>query len=1375
MSELNTKATVTLNVNGQQAEETLQKLRANALNLESAIAKAAAAGNKTDLKRLRRELTDTKRQIREIESATQQVENVMRHLDKATPKELQKTLATLNKQLDLIERGTPAWDAHCAKIKMVKAEIQAVNMHLRDNESFWSRFNRVMNDWQTTIMGAVAAVTGLVLAGRSAVKAFAEMDEELANTRKYTGLTVDEVNELNDAFKNMDTRSSRAQLNELAQEAGRLGKNTIEDVKGYVEAADIINVALVDLGNGATQTIAKLSNIFGVEKDMGTRDAMLSVGSAVNVLSQNCTASKQYLVEFTQRMAGVGAQADLTIPQLLAFGATLDANGQKTEMSASALGKLTMMLFQKPGEVAAQVGLDVEKFTEVLKTSTNDGLIMFLERIQQLGSKDGLAVLAPLFKDLGMDGVRMSQVLATLAEHLDMVKWEQEEANKAFREATSASHEYEIFNNTVQAGLDKAKKRISELSIELGEKLLPIMRHVYSSTSLTLRFLSLVVDFVIKYHKEIISSVAALTAYKIAVNAVNIAMKIHHGWIVLTQTAHKAGAAVMATYRTAVLYCSVAYNKLTGNLERAAAAQRALNTAQKANLWGLIAAAIAAVIVYLIQYEKELSQEQKIEKEMKGIKAEATKQMEDERLQLNLLREAAMNENLTLDERKKAIDKLNEIIPDYNAYLDETSGKYVENKAALDEYINSLVRKYEIEGAEDKLKAIGKAKADLNLDKNTKQTEKSDLEKQASAAKVSNSKQPQQATGHGRSAVDTDLGYIYDTANASWDAAIEKKQAEIDAIDKQLREQEALEKQIMEVYGKDLQKAAISQPTPVVDNSDPDFVIPNGDESKDKFAAEKEWKEREDALNRIAYAKGEKSYLAYMQRMNEIEIEFNQKKLKHTDLTETERLTIEASYYEALKKQSDAAHKQTIEEENASYNEQMAVLKQKFIDSEMTYEVYEEAIEQLEITHLNNLKSLQEEGSKERLNTEKQLQDKLLANQRKHQKEYEAAEKKHQDQLAKMKASYFGDNPQERQAKFDADMVLLKEVYNAELAAAGDNAKEKLRIEEAFQKARLALMRKYNIEGADENMNFLEKWNESVIDFLDSDLGSAISGSIDTLVSGMASIFQQMTTILQAELEIQTSNIERRYDREISLAEGNNFKVKRLEKQKEAEIAKAKKESNRKMFAMQVFQAVAQTASAAINAYSSAAAVPMVGYILAPIAAGMAIAAGAMQVAAIKKQQQASEAQGYSKGGFTKDGAVDEIAGVVHAGEWVASQSLTKNPRTRPLIEALDYAQRTNTIGSINSEDVSRSITAPAILAQSAQNQAPQRVIIENNTTVPAASPEGKELAEVLTSLKQRLDEPFITVNSVTGDTGMKQAQDEYERLIRNKTPKYRR
>ena len=364
--------------------------------------------------------------------------------------------------------------------------------------------------------------------------------------------------------------------------------------------------------------------------------------------------------------------------------------------------------------------------------------------------------------------------------------------------------------------------------------------------------------------------------------------------------------------------------------------------------------------------------------------------------------------------------------------------------------------------------------------------------------------------------------------------------------------------------------------------------------------------------------------------------------------------------------------------------------------------------------------------------------------------------------------------------KFTTDYVLLGQVYAAELKAAGNNAKEKLRIEKAYQKAVLALREKYNIKGREENKRSLKEWNEDVLDFLDSDLGKSIEGSIDTLVNSMQAIFQQLSTIIQAELEIQTAQIDKRYEREISLAEGNNYKVKQLEKQKEAEKVKAKKEANKKMFAMEVIQAVAQTATAALNAYSSAAAIPVVGWVMAPIAASLAVAAGALQIASIKKQQQASEAQGYARGGFTPPGRKDEEVGVVHAGEWVASQELVQDPTVRPILEVLDHAQRTNTIGNLSAEDVSQSITAPVVLARTAAEKlsSPQRVVVENSSSDADSSALSASLSaytETMQQLKDRLNEPFVTVNSVTGELGMKQAQDEYDRLMRNKTPKSRR
>ena len=201
------------------------------------------------------------------------------------------------------------------------------------------------------------------------------------------------------------------------------------------------------------------------------------------------------------------------------------------------------------------------------------------------------------------------------------------------------------------------------------------------------------------------------------------------------------------------------------------------------------------------------------------------------------------------------------------------------------------------------------------------------------------------------------------------------------------------------------------------------------------------------------------------------------------------------------------------------------------------------------------------------------------------------------------------------------------------------------------------------------------------------------------------------------------------------------------------------------MFAMQVIQAVAQTATNALNAYGSAAAVPVVGYILAPIAAAMAVAAGAVQIAAIRKQQQASDAQGSSQGGFTKPGAVDEPAGIVHAGEWVASQKLLANPVARPMIEALDYAQRTNTIGSLRAEDVSRSIRANDSLVRMAET--------DGSEVIVAAAV--AQSAQAVAELTQRLNEPFVTINTVTGDHGINAKQEEYARLMDNVTPKSKR
>ena len=1344
MSDYATNTSVNLMINGQQAAETLANLKKHALDLSEQIAKAAAAGDKLTLQKLRKELRDTNRQIKEMESSTMQVDNVLRRLDKATPKELQKTLQTLNKQLDYMERGSDAWTAQAQRIRLVKEEIARVNGELAKSQTFLERFNSKWQEWQTVAVGGVAALTGAVMAGKQAVQMYAEMEQEMASVRKYTGMTAEQVEHLNEQFKKIDTRSSREELNRLAQEAGRLGKSSEEDVLGFVKAADQINVALDELGDGATLQLSKLTSIFGDEERLGTERSLLAVGSVINELSQNCTAGASYLAQFGQRLAGVGAQAGMTVPQVMAFGAVLDSQGQKVEMSATALSKLIMNLFKNTEKIASATGMDLEKFNAALKNSTNEGLLMLLNRLNELGD---MSVLAPVFADMGENGARASAVISALAGNVDMLIWEQQEAAKAFDEATSVTKEFEVQNNTVQAGLDKARKGFQEMAISLGQELMPVMRHFISTTSATMRVMLQLVKFIKEHKTAILSLAAAVATYTVAVNLALIKEKLHAAFIAIK-------TAALHVHKVAVLAASVAYNRMTGNVVRANAAMKLLNATMMMNPWGLVAGAIVGVGVALysiFKNSKDAANEQKkltaeeerqfrvkkqIDDHNKAVDEEYAKQAAT----VTSLTKVVNNSNLSLEKRREALKRLQEIVPDYHASLTDEGKLINDNKDALDNYLVSIKQSIRMKMNQEKLEDI--ATQQIPIEDNIKR-----LEQQNEAFKrvIEDAKR---AAESGDDAKKKKMSQEIREMNS----IIAKNNHQIRSLKKQWQELEDVASGI-----------SIDMPEPTKTKPSGDGQLPDGADDKkagkgNKFQKEDDWREREQALNRIAYAKGTADYEQYNARMLEIEVEYNRRKLLHKDLVGNEEVTIEAAYQEALKKQRQNAIEGTVQQEEVAYKEVMAILQQRYMDGELSARQYQNAIELAELEHLRKVASLYEDGSKEKLRAEKHYHDTSLKYQQKHLQEARQAQEK-------MRQAYFTKGFRiTDDESYQRDMQNLELVYRQMLKAAGDSKRDRLRVERAFYEAKYQLARKYNKREAKELKKSFRGAIDDSIAWLESDAGKAMTESFSTIVNQMGAIFSGLSEIIQAELDIQTAQIERKYDREISYAEGNKSQEVALEQQKQAEIGKAKQEANRKMFAMQVLQAVAQTAMSAISAYSSAAAIPMVGFIMAPIAAAMAVAAGAIQIASIKKQQQASEAQGYMEGGFTKPGRKDEPAGIVHAGEWVASQDLLRNPQARAMIETLDYAQRTNTIGRLSASDVSQSITAPQRMAQASSNG--------ELLAVAAAS---QALSRSVNEMNVRLHEPFVTVNTVTGDTGIKKAQDEYEQLMRNKTPKSRR
>jgi hypothetical protein len=238
---------------------------------------------------------------------------------------------------------------------------------------------------------------------------------------------------------------------------------------------------------------------------------------------------------------------------------------------------------------------------------------------------------------------------------------------------------------------------------------------------------------------------------------------------------------------------------------------------------------------------------------------------------------------------------------------------------------------------------------------------------------------------------------------------------------------------------------------------------------------------------------------------------------------------------------------------------------------------------------------------------------------------------------------------------------------------------------------------------------------------------------------------------------------EKKYEKMISAAGNNTQKTKKLEEQKEKEVAKIKTKYAHKQASMQVAQAIAQTAISAIAAYGSAmSGVPYpANLVLAPVAAGIALAAGALQIATIKKQQQAQDA-GYYEGGYTSSGRDwHKKAGIVHENEFVANHVAVNNPNVRPFLNYIDKAQRNNTIGGLTALDVSRAMGSNTTVVS-----APVVNVDNNNSELQQMLNESHEAISKLTML---LAAGIHAKVFIAGDDGVKKNLEIYDNLMSNK------
>lgn len=597
-----------------------------------------------------------KKQTEVIKQLQQEYDNLYEEigLTNLSLRDLGKRQKDLNAILRQLNPNTELYKQYSEQLKEVNNRIKELRGTANETRFSLSKLTDGFNKYGAIAASAIAGLTGITLTMRSCVNEYAEMEEAQSQVIKYTGLTKDEVKVLNEEFKQMDTRTARTRLNELAGDAGKLGISTKEGVKEFVEAADMINVALgEDLGKEAITQIGKLADMFGTG-DRSLKENMLAVGSAVNSVAQNSSAAEPYLVEFTARMGGVGKQANMAITDIMGFASALDQNMLRSEMASTALSGLILKLYQEPSKYAQLAGLQVEEFTKLMSEDVNEAVLTFLEALNRMG---GMDKMAPVLDKMSLSGAEAASVISALAGNVEKVRKEQLGANQAFVEGTSVVNEFSVQNSTVQAELDKAKKRFADIRVELGEQLLPVMKYMVSTGSLTVKGLSAVVSVLMENKRVIVTVTSAIAAYVLVVKSATLAKK---AYTVATK------AATMAT-----------------NL---------FSKATKASPWGLVISGATAAMTYLSLFRDETDKTTESQKKLN----DALQQNADEMNSLRSVQDRAKNMD-TLNKRQlnqlradaqaevQAIeDKLSAETIAYRKYYDEQK-KIIESRTDIDQ------------------------------------------------------------------------------------------------------------------------------------------------------------------------------------------------------------------------------------------------------------------------------------------------------------------------------------------------------------------------------------------------------------------------------------------------------------------------------------------------------------------------------------------------------------------------------------------------------------------------------------------------------------------------------------------------------------------
>ena len=1235
----NATASLTIVINGKQIEDTFSGLKKEVGKLSRELSNLTP-GTEEFQKKVE-ELRNAQRRFNEIKS---EVDNVKKSIEQNLEpvQELQESIGKVPEKMDEIHKKTT---------------------------SLGSIFQGVFKANIATFL-----FEGFIGKARNATDELIKLSDLMTGVEKTSGLASEQVRELWNEFDNLNTRTSKQELLNIAQIGGRLGITDKDQLREFTTEIDKIYVALGDSFQGGleevTTKVGKLKNLFSETRDQNYGEALNAIGSALNELGANGSSTEQNITEFATRIGALPSVLKPSIEKTLGLGAAFEESGIDAEVASSGYSRFMSVAGNNIDAFARQMKITKKEASELFNTRPEEFFLRFGESLKGLGAEQTAGVL----KGLKLNTVEIQKALGTAGDKADRFRQLMNLSGTAMQESTSIQNEFNKVNENTAAIWEKIKKVFSEtftsdtMSQWFGGfiKLLGRFTGVTSQAGDGVNAFRERIAFLMK---AIVVCTTAFISYRAAVYLSYIVTKAAWKQTILYNTAMKVANATTALWKGTILLLSAAKATLTGNTIRATAAMRTFNLVTKMNPWGLLLGAITAVVTALVLFsnkQKEVNLQLKIQND--AIK-EANIQTAAQEHHLRQLLKTANDTNKNYNERKKAVDELNRLVPQYNKQLTVETANTDRAKQALDRYIESI----KAAAREKYLKALVDQKAEALA-----KAEYSSLEE--NIAWYERTWNAVKNLGNPMATMSDDLVTATKNKMQNVKKAGEELKTATDLLVKQ--QEENAKKGI--VVSDDNVTPITPTDTTNSKTKDKDYTDDYRNANKARLAAEQELQKE---ITQGLEENLDKQLAITEQKYNDKRFKLQQ---ENADLEQDiQNLKAEA------KGSNDPNLLKTIQEKRKlqELNKQIAVEYEKQEQTELAQVREKYSTKEVERTlkEMNDCLAVKKREKAEELlliqdlDTAKealrgQISERELSHIQTLEEAKKALRRKADEEILK-----------ESLASFEAQKKLLMDYLQTVTGEAKDKLIEDIqKVEEQMTKVKEQIDGLKNPTTEDTQAGSeLEKvdvlgftaaeW-ENVFANLDNVHARfrAVEMGIGAMNNAF-SMFSQLQENLNArELSKYTANQQKK--KQALLDQLNQGYISQAQYQKEVQRLDEEAEAKKKELALKQFKAqkaanmlniVANTAMAVMRAYSDTG--PLAGTALAAIVGAI----GAVQLGIVAAQQPPS----YARGGYTKGlGFIDEtgyeVAGVVHGKEYVTPEWLLADPQVARVTEWIE-AKRT--------------------------------------------------------------------------------------------------